>query len=102
MGLVEFRYGTPKSPKHYLSCVQQSSVRAKTLRPTKLRNMTLCCRADHSAERIAFTFLSLRAFIVPGHSRPVTYVAFDATGKTLYTCGKDAMKQHVSLKHKQA
>ncbi|CAE7246800.1 PVA22 [Symbiodinium pilosum] len=29
--------------------------------------------------------------VLQGHSRPVTYVAFDATGKTLYTCGKDKL-----------
>ncbi|CAE7039156.1 sum1 [Symbiodinium natans] len=29
--------------------------------------------------------------VLQGHSRPVTYVAFDAPGKTLYTCGKDKL-----------
>ncbi|CAE7206088.1 TIF34 [Symbiodinium sp. CCMP2592] len=29
--------------------------------------------------------------VLQGHSRPVTYVAFDAAGKTLYTCGKDKL-----------
>eukprot|EP00434_Breviolum_minutum_P022635 symbB.v1.2.019974.t1/scaffold1632.1/size108648/14 len=27
--------------------------------------------------------------VLQGHSRPVTYIAFDETGKVLYTCGKD-------------
>ncbi|CAK9094101.1 unnamed protein product [Durusdinium trenchii] len=29
--------------------------------------------------------------VLQGHSRPVTYIAFDESGKVLYTCGKDKL-----------
>eukprot|EP00931_Biecheleriopsis_adriatica_P057315 TRINITY_DN33992_c0_g1_i1.p1 TRINITY_DN33992_c0_g1~~TRINITY_DN33992_c0_g1_i1.p1 ORF type:complete len:703 (-),score=137.07 TRINITY_DN33992_c0_g1_i1:32-2107(-) len=29
--------------------------------------------------------------VLNGHSRPITYVTFDASGKTLYTCAKDKL-----------
>ena len=41
---------------------------------------------------------------VQGHSRPVTYLTFDDSGKVLYTCGKDtaALRRAMQRQWKRA
>ncbi len=74
----------PKLPEHRCKASKSQQKHDVVLQGTA----KLCWEFMHVACTRAIDPL-IRSVWRAGHSRPVTYITFDETGKVLYTCGKD-------------